>query len=159
MEGWRDGGTEEREILHVHTTYLIISLCSTMRFNSFTTREPTHTDGWMNEGEEGRGRPMNVCLRTLFADERVVPVVGVVRIAKSSVRIFEFEKLVAVLARVTRAFCFEYTMTTGQRAKKRGEGGHARKGQSVRNQRIGREICVLVSVVVKWTSRIVRVGY
>jgi hypothetical protein len=25
-------------------TYLIISLCSTMRFNSFTTREPTHTE-------------------------------------------------------------------------------------------------------------------
>jgi hypothetical protein len=41
--------------------------------------------------------------RTLFADERVVPVVGIVRVTKSSVRIFEFEKLVAVLARVARA--------------------------------------------------------
>jgi hypothetical protein len=28
-------------------THLMISLCPTMRFNSFTTRGPTHTDGWM----------------------------------------------------------------------------------------------------------------
>jgi hypothetical protein len=41
--------------------------------------------------------------RTFFADERVVPVVGIVRVTKPSMRIFEFEKLVAVLARVTRA--------------------------------------------------------
>jgi hypothetical protein len=54
------------------------------------------------------GREMLVCCkgRTLFADERVVPVVGIVRVTKSSMRIFEFEKLVAVLARVTRAFFF-----------------------------------------------------
>jgi hypothetical protein len=45
-------------------------------------------------------------LRTLFADERVVPVVGIVRVTKSSMRILEFEKLVAVLARMTRAFFF-----------------------------------------------------
>ena len=44
-----------------------------------------------------------VMLRTLFADERVVPVVGIVCVTESSMRIFEFEKLVAVLARVTRA--------------------------------------------------------
>lgn len=43
-------------------------------------------------------------VRTLFADERVIPVVGIVRVTKSSMRIFEFEKLVAVLARVARAF-------------------------------------------------------
>ena len=43
-------------------------------------------------------------LRTLFADERVVPIVGIVRVTKSSMRIFEFEKLVAMLARMTRAF-------------------------------------------------------
>ena len=42
-------------------------------------------------------------IRTLFADERVVSVVGIVRVTKSSMRIFEFEKLVAVFARVTRA--------------------------------------------------------
>ncbi len=30
------------------STYLMISLCSTTRFNSFTTRGPTHTDGWMD---------------------------------------------------------------------------------------------------------------
>ena len=35
--------------------YLIISLCSTMRFNSFTTREPTHTDGRVDEQEGRRG--------------------------------------------------------------------------------------------------------
>ena len=59
--------------------------------------------GWVS----GRGRGGNdegSVVRTLFADERVVPVVGIVRITKSSVRVFEFEKLVAVLARVTRAF-------------------------------------------------------
>jgi hypothetical protein len=43
-------------------------------------------------------------VRTLFADERVVPVVGIVRVAESSMGVFEFEKLVAVLARVTGAF-------------------------------------------------------
>lgn len=58
-------------------------------------------DGWMDEREGGKGK--GVMLRTLFADERVVPVVGIVRVAKSSMRILEFEKLVAVLARVTRA--------------------------------------------------------
>jgi hypothetical protein len=48
----------------------------------------------------------NVTVRTLFADERVVPVVGIVRVTNSSMRIFEFEKLVPVLSRVTRAFFF-----------------------------------------------------
>lgn len=47
---------------------------------------------------------MHLCgVRTLFADQRVVPVVGIVRVAESSMRILKFEKLVAVLARVTRA--------------------------------------------------------
>ena len=55
------------------------------------------------EGEEGV--VVLWCLRTFFADERVIPVVRIVRVTKSSMRIFEFEKLVAVLARVTRAFC------------------------------------------------------
>jgi hypothetical protein len=41
-------------------------------------------------------------VRTFFADERVVPVVGIVRVAKSSMGILKFEKLVAVLARMTR---------------------------------------------------------
>jgi hypothetical protein len=45
-------------------------------------------------------------IRTLFADERVVPVVGIVRVAKSSMRIFKFEELVAMLARMTRASSF-----------------------------------------------------
>jgi hypothetical protein len=81
----------------------MISLCSTMRFNSFTTRGPTHTDRWMDGWMNGRGE--HIChVRTFFADKRVVPVVGIVRVAKPSVRILEFEKLVAVLARVTRTF-------------------------------------------------------
>ena len=42
-------------------------------------------------------------VRTLFADQRIVPVVGIVRVAESSMRILEFEELVAMLARVTRA--------------------------------------------------------
>jgi hypothetical protein len=76
-------------------------------------------------------------LRTLFADERVVPVVGVVRVTKSSVRIFEFEKLVAVLARVTRAVC------DGGRGERGATRTRDAKGQSVKNWQ---RICVLVSV-------------
>ena len=49
---------------------------------------------------------VNKVIRTLFADERVVPVVGIVSVAKSSMRIFKFEKLVAMLARMTRASSF-----------------------------------------------------
>jgi hypothetical protein len=57
------------------------------------------------EGLDERGAGEHICnVRTFFADERVIPVVGVVRVAKSSMRILEFEKLVAVLARVTRTF-------------------------------------------------------
>jgi hypothetical protein len=64
------------------------------------------------------------------------------------VRILEFEKLVAVLARVTRAFfvLFVYIMTgRGRRAK---GGTHEKCSGSVsrESQIIGREICVLVSV-------------
>jgi hypothetical protein len=83
--------------------YLMISLCSTMRFNSFTTRGPTHTDGWMDGWMDERGWEHICDVRTFFADERVVSVVGIVRVAKSSMGVLEFEKLVAVLARVTRA--------------------------------------------------------
>lgn len=42
-------------------------------------------------------------IHTLFADQRVVSVVGVVRVAESTMRILKFEEFVAVLARVTRA--------------------------------------------------------
>ena len=49
---------------------------------------------------------VNKVIRTLFADERVVPVVGIVSVAKSSMRIFKFEELVAMLARMTRASSF-----------------------------------------------------
>lgn len=61
----------------------------------------------MDEQEERRRENdwiVDDVLRTLFADERVVPVVGIVRVTKSTMGIFEFEKLVAVLARMTRAF-------------------------------------------------------
>jgi hypothetical protein len=43
------------------------------------------------------------CKRTLFADERVIPIVGIVRVAESAMRILELQKLVAVLSRVSRA--------------------------------------------------------
>ena len=45
-------------------------------------------------------------VRTLFADERVIPVVGIVRVAKSSMRILKFEKLVPMLARMTRTLLY-----------------------------------------------------
>ena len=44
----------------------------------------------------GRGRRGGV--RTLFADETVVAVVGIVGIAKTAVGVFKLEELVAVLA-------------------------------------------------------------
>ena len=47
-------------------------------------------------------------VRTLFADQRVVPVVGIVRVAESSMRILKFKEFVAVLARVTRALKISY---------------------------------------------------
>jgi hypothetical protein len=37
------------------STYLMISLCSTTRFNSFTTRGPTHTVGWTDGWMSGEG--------------------------------------------------------------------------------------------------------
>lgn len=39
-----------------------------------------------------------LCIRTLFANERVIPVVGVVGVAKSSMRVLEFKELMAVLS-------------------------------------------------------------
>jgi hypothetical protein len=50
-------------------------------------------------------------------------------------RIFEFEKLVAVLARVARAFFFLYNDNDGARAKAKGGRDVIRVSQS----RIGRE--------------------
>ena len=55
-------------------------------------------------------------IRTLFADERVVPVVGIVRVAKSSMRIFKFEELVAMLARMTRALSF-FSLKVGEQER------------------------------------------
>ena len=42
-------------------------------------------------------------IRTFFADQTIIPVVRVVGIAEPSVRVFKFEELVAVLARVSCA--------------------------------------------------------
>lgn len=39
-------------------------------------------------------------VRTFFADETVIPVIRVVGVAESSVRVLELQELVAVLARV-----------------------------------------------------------
>jgi hypothetical protein len=83
----------------------MISLCSTMRFNSFTTRGPTHTDRWLDEWMSGK-LFFEHGVRTLFADERVIPVVGIVRVAKSSMGILKFEKLVPMLARMTRTLLY-----------------------------------------------------
>ena len=42
-------------------------------------------------------------VRTFFADETVIAIVGVIRVAQSSMRVFELQKLMAVLARVSCA--------------------------------------------------------
>ena len=42
-------------------------------------------------------------IRTLFADETVVPVVRVVRVTQAAMGVLKLQKLVAVLARVPRA--------------------------------------------------------
>ena len=76
-----------------------------MRFNSFTTRGPTHTDRWLDEWMSGK-LFFEHGVRTLFADERVIPVVGIVRVAKSSMGILKFEKLVPMLARMTRTLLY-----------------------------------------------------
>jgi hypothetical protein len=57
-------------------------------------------------------------IRTLFADKRVVPVVGIVRIAKSPMRVLKLEKLVAMLARMTRAILVRLSQKWEQKHKK-----------------------------------------
>jgi hypothetical protein len=67
-------------------------------------------------------------LRTLFADKRVISVVGIVRVAKSSMRIFEFEEFVAMLARVARANFFAkdaYAWLSEPRRKESGKAANA----------------------------------
>ena len=51
--------------------------------------------------------------RTLFADERVIPVVGVVRITESSMGVFELEEFVAVLPRMAGAARVSSCMSCG----------------------------------------------
>src|SRR6266446_10041256 len=92
------------------------------------------------------------CVRTFFADERVVPVVGIVRVAKSSMRIFEFEKLVAVLSRVSRAFLYIWgrRRAVHERERERDEVYGRSVGRSAPLRHVlamkEREQCVLVSV-------------
>lgn len=58
---------------------------------------------YVDGGMWGETRDKGLDVLTFFANERVIPVVRVIRVAKTSMRILEFEELVAVLPRVTRA--------------------------------------------------------
>jgi hypothetical protein len=51
--------------------------------------------------------------RTFFADERVVPVVGVVRITESSMGVLELEEFVAVLPGMASAARVSSRMSCG----------------------------------------------
>jgi hypothetical protein len=82
----------------------VISLDSTILFNSFTTKGPTHTVFVVVYAHHVTGRNIDKRL-TLFTNQTVVPVIRIVRIAKTSMRVFKFEELVAVLARVACAGC------------------------------------------------------
>lgn len=81
-----------------------------MRLSSLTTREPTHTEN--RGGQDGIGQH-GVVSRTLFADERVVPVVGVVRITESSMGVLELEEFVAVLPGMAGAARVSTCMSSG----------------------------------------------
>jgi hypothetical protein len=80
-------------------TYFVISLDSTILLSSLTISGPIHTGDGREEGSEGGEE----WARTLFPDQAIVAVVGVVCITKSSMTVLEFEKLVAVLSRMTGA--------------------------------------------------------
>ena len=63
-----------------------------MRLSSFTTKGPTHTGkGAMSQAETGQRCPL-----TFFADETVVPVVGVICISQTTMRVFEFKEFMSV---------------------------------------------------------------
>ena len=82
------------------TTYFVISLDSTMRLSSFTTRGPTHT-------ESNKAHKVNQCMvrvkmmLTLFENKTVIVVVRVVCITKAAMRVLRLQKLVAVFARMS----------------------------------------------------------
>jgi hypothetical protein len=82
--------------------HFTISLASMIRFISLTTSGPTHTALARQPHTRTRTRA-GAWGRTLFADEAVIAVVRVVRIAKASLRVLKLEELVPVLARMPGA--------------------------------------------------------
>jgi hypothetical protein len=86
-----------------------------MRLSSLTTKVPTHTEN--KRGQDGIGQ-RGVVPRTLFADERVVPVVGVIRITESSMGVLELEEFVAVLPGMASAARVSHAWVCGPRKSK-----------------------------------------
>ena len=72
----------------------VISLDSTILLSSFTISGPIHTE----EGDEDEKAVEENRARTLFPNQTVVTVVGVVSITQTSMTVFEFEEFVAVLS-------------------------------------------------------------
>ena len=75
--------------------YFVISLDSTILLSSFTTSGPTHTSTRVSQKQTSHGSLIPL---TLFTNETVITVVGVVRVTQTSVRVFELEELVSVLS-------------------------------------------------------------
>ena len=75
--------------------YFVISLDSTILVSSFTTSGPTHTSTRVSPKQTSHGSLIPL---TLFTNETVIPVVGVVRVTQTSMRVFELEELVSVLS-------------------------------------------------------------
>ena len=77
----------------------MISLASTIRLSSFITRGPIHTveirTKVINEMSRKGGLKRKL---TFFTDQTVVPVVGIIRVTKTTMGELEFEELVAMLA-------------------------------------------------------------
>ena len=89
-------------------THLTISLDSTIRFSSLTTRGETYTEiarfiqGASYDVNITRPRASRSAERTLFANQTVVAVIRVVCIAQPPIVIFEFEELVPMSPGVAR---------------------------------------------------------
>lgn len=78
--------------------YFVISLASTIRLSSLTTRGPIHT--CVARSKKVSRDESRVWL-TFFANQTVVSVVGVVGISQSSMRVFKLEEFVAMFARMS----------------------------------------------------------
>ena len=83
-------------------TYFVISLASTIRLSSLTTRGPTHTALFKLHQSLNKGRQVDVTL-TFFPDKTIIPVIGVVGITEPSMGVLEFKELVSMFAGMARA--------------------------------------------------------